>query len=79
MARRMVNPDCDHPAPDVDMGEEEWDYAYPGCERDEDWKGAMAPQLTPPNAANPQPPQARPFRNVVSGTQSPKYVVFNPM
>ena len=59
MARRMVDPDCDDPAPDADMEDEDWDYAYPGCEMDEDWNGAMAPQPTPPDAATAAVPAGK--------------------
>ncbi|KAL3159022.1 hypothetical protein ABBQ32_011022 [Trebouxia sp. C0010 RCD-2024] len=60
VAQGMVNPDCDDSAPDADMGEEEWDYAYPGCEMDEDWNGAMAPRVAPPDAATIAAPSAAP-------------------
>lgn len=80
VAQGMVNPDCDDSAPDADMGEEEWDYAYPGCEMDEDWNGAMAPRVAPPDAATIAAPSAAPTGKalrfltlslIVSGTQPP--------
>lgn len=78
VARGLVNPDCDDPASDADMEEEDWDYAYPGCEMDEDLNGAMAPRLAPPDAAPLVAPSPAPTGKacrflfsamIVSGTQ----------
>ncbi|KAL3159020.1 hypothetical protein ABBQ32_011020 [Trebouxia sp. C0010 RCD-2024] len=68
-ARCIVNQECTDPMADADMEEDEWDYSFPGTEKEPGWRGTIAPhQLTPPDEAPLVAQSAAPTGSTRAGT-----------